>query len=317
MQQVPLRFETAMQTNAASRVWFTRSVNQQSRGGDSFGGCAVPNVGSSFKDAELAVLDALLRVAAVQVNGVPASEQNADAKPDLSSNPVSVQHALQVISAVPAQHWSQVAAALQPKQREDMHLRFLQFGQALLDDVREMGQGVSALRLIKERRRQRLVSKWKPCRERMQRHVRGAKCGVRVLNGVRWGSACCTQTPRPHDQTAHRGQLFLVCIGGVCRIICELGFGSKRAHRVGFDSRLALVHETQQFRRQTRVLVHGPKGSFRHGDCVRVHCITCGVHASMAHVQNLHRAAQFIHLACGYACGSARHFSFHALQALE
>ena len=108
----------------------------------------IPQLMSSFRDAELLVLDGLLRISNVTANGVPASDQFQNMQTNLHGDPVSVQRALQIISGVPPQHWAQVVAALTPAQREELHRRFLTFGQNLLDDVREMGQGVSALRLV-------------------------------------------------------------------------------------------------------------------------------------------------------------------------
>ena len=109
---------------------------------------SVPALSSTFKDALVNVLDVLLRVASIQANSGPASEQFTAASVHVQADPVSVQRALQQINSVPPQQWAAAAAALTPEQREDMHRRFLLFAQHILEDVREVGQGVSALRSV-------------------------------------------------------------------------------------------------------------------------------------------------------------------------
>ena len=108
----------------------------------------VPQLTSSFRTELLAALDALLRVASVQPSGGAASAQYDAASLNLTADPVAIQRALQHVASVPGQQWAQVVAALSPEQRQDLHRRFLQFGQTLLDDVREVGQAVSVLRII-------------------------------------------------------------------------------------------------------------------------------------------------------------------------
>ena len=98
----------------------------------------------------MSALDVLVRLARVQQGGgaAAAAEQFQSTASGLQSDPVSVQSALQLVAAVPPQQWAASAAALSPAQRENMHRQILLFAQSLVDDVREMGQGVSALRLV-------------------------------------------------------------------------------------------------------------------------------------------------------------------------
>ena len=112
----------------------------------------VPPLQSNFKEPMLQVLDVLLRLAAINrgLDMLP-SDQYDGLKSALQPNPVSVQAALQQIAGVPPQQWAQAAAALTVPQREDMHAKFLLYGQSLLDSVREIGQGVSTLRLVMQR----------------------------------------------------------------------------------------------------------------------------------------------------------------------
>ena len=109
---------------------------------------SMPMLTSSFKDSLLGVLDVLLRMASVSGTGTPVAEQFSAFNPGLTSDPMSVQQALQAVNVVMPQKWGTVASQLSAQQRMDIHKRFLMFGQSLLDDVREMGQAVSALRVV-------------------------------------------------------------------------------------------------------------------------------------------------------------------------